>query len=215
MKKIVVCLLTICMMITQINVFASEEDFSLKINRLIDYGVVYGDINGNLRLDDSATRAEATTFVCRLLNIKSDSNECKFIDVPKDSWAAGYITAAYQNGLVEGCGDKVFKPEKKVLQSEVVKMIITGLGYAPKAKEQGNYPDGYTTIAQEIGLLNDIIPISNGNVTRKDILNMVYTAIDIPIMQQTVFGANSEYTVMDGSNNTPLITLRKVLGIKE
>lgn len=209
MKRLIVSLLTICTLVVGTNVYAAESDFTAKINDLKAYGIIYGDTDGNLRLDDTLTRAETVTIICRLLNVEGDASECMFTDVEKDFWAAGHITAAFQNGLVDGCGNMLFKPNNKISQSEALKMIITTLGYTPRAHELGGYPVGYITVANEIGLLSDISVASDETITRRDIMNMVHTALDIPIMQQTSFGIDAGYAIMDGSNNLPLITLRK------
>lgn len=44
---------------------------------------------------------------------------------------------------------------------------------------------------------------------------MVYNALDIPLMERTLYGAEEGYTVMNGTNDLPLHTLKNsYLGIE-
>ena len=43
---------------------------------------------------------------------------------------------------------------------------------------------------------------------REDAAYLISNALDVPLLQQTSFGKDAEYTVMDGTDNIPLITLR-------
>ncbi len=64
--------------------------------RLQGLGIISGDPDGNLHLDDSLTRAEMAAVVCRLLGMKEISNKATvFSDVPTEHWASGYIDTAY------------------------------------------------------------------------------------------------------------------------
>lgn len=211
MKKFFIsCALAVCVFASNMSAFAAD-DFSSKINELKGYNIIKGDENGDLHLEDNLTRAETVTIICRLLNLKTDNVVSGFTDVPNDFWAAGYITAAYDNGLIDGCGNGIFNPNGKVTYSEAVKMILSALGYMPKAKELGGYPDGYIDTAKEIGLTDGNVTAASDILKRKDVMELVYKSLDIPIMQVTSFGIGTEYKIMDGNNGNPLITLRKVI----
>lgn len=212
MKKFFIsCTLAVCVFASNMSAFAEDSDFLSKINELKEYNIIQGDENGDLHLENNLTRAETVTIICRLLNLKTDNVVSVFTDVPNDLWAAGYITAAYDNGLIDGCGNGIFNPNGKVTYSEAVKMLISALGYMPKAKELGGYPDGYIDTAKEIGLTDGNVTAASDILKRKDVMELVYKSLDIPIMQVTSFGIGTEYKIMDGNNGNPLITLRKVI----
>lgn len=211
MKKFIAILLMISIWSAGINAFASDDKFLANVSDLSAYDIVLGDENGDLRVDDYITRSEAVAMMCRMLNVTADAKDCIFTDVEKDFWAAGYITAAYQNGLVNGCGGTIFKPSNSILYKEMLKMLVIALGYFPRAKDLGGYPYGYISVADEIGLSHSVDANYNVVLTREDVINLIHTALDIPIMQQSSYGPNSEYTIMNGENNIPLITFRKIL----
>ena len=212
MKKFMMLLLTAFIFVTGTSAFANEVDCTSMANALMVYKIVNGYEDGELHLDNNLTRAEAVTIICRLLSVEpAEDTNCVFTDVEHNFWAKNYIVSAFQNGLVDGCGDNLFKPNNNITYAEITKMIVTALGYTPRAKELGTYPSGYENAAKEMGILNGIIYRSSELITRDDMVKLVYAALDTPIMQQTSFGADAGYTVMDGNNGTPMITLRRIL----
>ena len=58
------------------------------------------------------------------LSVSATALAARFRDVPAGHWAAGYIDAAAENGWVEGCGDGLFQPEKKVTYGEFAAMTL-------------------------------------------------------------------------------------------
>lgn len=101
-----------------------------------------------------------------------------------------------------------FKPDESITVLDAVKIIVTALGYKPKA-ERGGYPDGYINVAEEIGLINKNDFEFKTYATREEVAYLIFRCLDIPLMQQTSFGADAVYNIMDGTANLPLITLRK------
>ena len=101
-----------------------------------------------------------------------------------------------------------------VTNEQMVKMLITALGYAPMTEMMGGYPFGYMKLAAQKGILNGVDSIiGTMPATRGDIAVMIHNAIDTPIMVQTGFGAEVNYEIMDGENGVALETPRnKFLG---
>ena len=76
MKKILSFVLVGIMMLSSISVFATETNNIIggtpaapetKASELISLGILKGDPDGNMRLDDVITRAEATAIVQRFI----------------------------------------------------------------------------------------------------------------------------------------------------
>ena len=182
-------------------------------NDLYSYGIMVGDETGDLRLEDKITRAEFCKMICVCLGFKdketiSHNVTEDFYDVNKNHWAYDYIQVARGLALVEGVGNGYFNPDKKITVQDAVKIIVTALGYKPKAEKEG-YPIGYINTAQEIGLINKGFFELENYATRKEVAYLIYNSLDIPLMQITSFGKDIKYTIMDGTDNLPLITLRK------
>lgn len=184
---------------------------------LVDLGIVTGDPDGNMRLEDSVTRAEMSAIVCRLYGESeaSEAAETTFVDVEKNHWASGYIAMAQSMGVIEGYEDGTFRPENDVTYQEAVKMIISLLGYAPKAELTGGYPGGYMLIALQYGLTSEIDYTPPDPCIRRDVFTFVERALDMPMMLR-ISSESPDYVICNGKDGLPLVTIRgEIFGIAE
>lgn len=203
MKK-VLCLVMVLLMSFSVFASANFEDLSR-------YGIMQGDPNGDLRLEDEVTRAEMVKMILCAQNLGDYGKEqthTRFDDVTIAYWASGYIHAAWQQGIIHGKSETIFAPEDPVTNEEAVKMIVTLLGYSQKAESKGGYPYGYMKMADELELLEGLDLVGAQNALRGDIATLISTALDIPLMQQTGWGADVTYQIMNGKGGVPLVTLR-------
>ena len=180
------------------------------IIELNDMGIISGDPDGDLRLNDSLTRAEMAAIVCRLQAVKDipEVFDQTFTDVPVDHWAAAYIDLAQKAKIINGNGDGTFRPEDKVTYDEAIKMLTSLIGYSPMADELGGYPIGYEIVAMQTKLTDGIAFSGTDVCPRRDIFFMSFGVLDIPLMSQTSYGENPSYVIMDGTNDVPYHTLR-------
>lgn len=81
-------------------------------------------------------------------------------------------------GIVTGDVNKYFNPEVNIKSQEAVKMLICALGYKPLAESSGGYPDGYMTVASNIGLLKNTKIASEEDLTGEQLVNLFYNALD-------------------------------------
>lgn len=208
MKKI------ICLLLLAVNIFcvtASADTTELTETDkkdLYNFEIMIGDENGNLRLKDNITRAELCKMICVALGFKNN-NEIKhtvtedFYDVTTNHWAYTYIQIASGLSLIENIENGYFRPDDSITLEDTIKIIVTALGYKPKAEKEG-----YINIAEKIGLMNKNSFEFKKYTLREDAAYLISNALDIPLLQQTSFGKDAEYTVMDGTDSIPLITLR-------
>ena len=183
-------------------------------DRLRAYEIMQGDENGNLNLEDDVTRAEMAQFIINANNMKKieytvPADEELFTDVPAEHWAYNTIYLAKSLGIINGHGDGTFEPEGKVTYEQAVKMIVSLLGYTPEAEAKGGYPNGFIAVAAEIGLTQYVEFDQTANAIRKDIAIMLDTALDIPVMVQIAYGSQPEYQILNGENESELVTLEK------
>lgn len=81
---------------------------------LREAGIMVGDTNGDMMLDQGLTRAQMATLLTRIIanpdHIEADSsyyrNQCKFTDVPE--WAKVYVGYCVANHLVSGYGNGLY-----------------------------------------------------------------------------------------------------------
>lgn len=221
MKKIISLVMVFLFSVSVIaNAVTDEQKADLK-----ELGIMVGDENGDLRLNDTITRAEVTKMICVAGNISTESQEklifstdpeaqsiFKYPDVPETHWAHKYIKSAKAYGIIEGDENGNFNPENAVTNEEVIKMVVALLGYSPMADTRGGYPAGYTATAVQIGLTKDMQLEVDAPAKRCDVAKIICNALDTPLMYQTGMNFSTqtaEYKIMDGKNGVELITLRK------
>ena len=180
MKKILSIIL-ICLQLLTITAFADGIQLTdAQKEDLYNLGIMTGDENGDLRLNDNITRAEAAKMICVAGNIKLPSNKGEkiFDDVATNHWAYQYIHAAKDSNIVNGDGNGNFNPESNVTNEEIVKMIVCMLGYKEMAEQQSGYPAGYTATASRIGITNNLNLKTKTPATRNDVAIMISNALD-------------------------------------
>lgn len=199
-------------------VFDSATLDESRIKDLYDLGIMIGDENGNLRLDDTITRAEAAKMICVTGNIKPVYTEEKiFNDLSSSHWAYGYVNALWKEGIVSGDEKGNFNPQCNITYEEIVKMTVILLGYREMAEQLGGYPAGYNGAASGIGITNNLNLIPKTNATRKNVAIMLHNSLDIPIMVQKSEDndeGNEVYVILNGKNALPFSSLRGTRGIK-
>lgn len=216
LKKIIAGIMT-TVMITGVSAVLAEKVETPEEN-LMRYGIIEGDADGDLRLEDNITRAEFAKIVCIIKGMsaeESESADTVFPDVSIDHWASGYINIVQGLGIINGYEDGTFRPEENITNAEAVKMLVVALGYEPFAADNGGYPNGYMMAASRFGVLENVTLVFDKPATRKDAFTLVYNSLGTPIMEQTTYGPDPEYVIMNGENGIPLVTLRTLSGFEE
>ncbi|MEE1013082.1 MAG: S-layer homology domain-containing protein [Clostridia bacterium] len=193
---------------------ASTDTYAEAIETLSALGILTGDDADNdgkmdFRPADTITRAEVAAIVCRIQGMNAASQTTTpFADVPSSHWASGYVAQAAGQGIVNGYGDGNFGPDDNVLYEQVVKMLMETLGYNLFAADNGGYPTGYLTAAQRYKVLDGVVGGSTGvEANRGMVAQMVYNAIDTPVMDKYSYGKDATYMIYDGNNGLAYTTL--------
>ena len=197
-------------------VYESPE-WNKYLDELTKYGLFEGDANGDFTPYKNITRAEMAKVLCKALRISPDSyNTQMFSDVDSSHWAYGYVNALATAKIVAGNDDGNFSPDREATYAETVKMLVTAMGYAPRAESLGGYPYGYIETARELDLIKDIDLALDLYCPRYIVFTLMYNALDVPFMIQTGFGENAaEFAVADGINGMDYVTFRyKLTGKK-
>lgn len=150
---------------------------------LAELKIMQGDPDGNLRLDAFVSRAECTKIAVAASSyrdtVATGSKTSPFKDVSADHWAAPYITVAVKNGLCKGYLDATFKPSNTVTYEEALTMFLRVLGYSEEDFGT-SWPDGQIGIAQNIGLCDGLVKSAGQELTRRDVMNIVYNLLNTP-----------------------------------
>ncbi len=133
------------------------------VSKAAKLGIVSGYANGTFRPNAPVTRAEFSAMIARAFGIEPAVSSASFGDT-RSSWAAGYIGALSDLGVVAGYSDNSFKPNAKISRAEMAVMIarVINLSELPAAAAPASFSDvgsdhwaaGVIDQAVSAGLLN-------------------------------------------------------------
>lgn len=214
LKKVLALVIAFSMMLSVV-AFAgypdvpADADYADAVELLSALNIIKGDDLGNFNPENTITRAEAAAVVCRALGLENSAAGAKgitaFTDVPADHWATGYINLATQNGVINGHGDGTFGPEDPVTYDQMVKMLVCALGFEPMAAQKGGFPTGYLVVANNYKMTAGVT--ATAEAPRKTVAQLTANALSTPKMDQTSYGVNAEWEVLDGKNDRDYATL--------
>ena len=178
------------------------------VSTLSSLGILTGYEDGSFNPTGDITRAEFCAVVCRALGAKvSGSAVTGFSDVAADHWASAYISYVAGLGIVNGMGDGTFAPDANVTFEQAVKMLVVALGFEPMAAQKGGYPTGYMVVANTYGITEAISAVQDAAASRAVVAQLVYNALDVPMMDQTGFGTQINFEILDGTGDKAYKTL--------
>lgn len=181
---------------------------------LSELNVLNGYEDGTFKPEKALTRAEFITAVMRMVTqgeqaIKSAAPKICFGDVALNHWAFDTISAAAEQGLINGYVDGRFLPDNPVTYNQAVKILICALGYSEKAEKAGGYPYGYLLEAAELGISEKITAEFENYITRGMAALLMNNALDVTMAnkktpRQIKSGVYATYYVSpSGSDDNP------------
>lgn len=180
MKKILTTLLVTVIMVFGVNCsFASVDNDKLEVIRIL--GIMNGDENGDLHLNDKVTRSEfVKMLVCASTykdKVPQVSYYSPYSDVPYTHWSAGYVQLAVEQGWVNGYTDGTFRPNNTITLEEAVKLVLGIMGYT-SSDIVGSYPYGQLALYDSLGLDKKISAVQGTELTRTDCVNLFYNMLN-------------------------------------
>ena len=133
-----------------------EADYSDAAKHLAAIGILKGDENGNLMLDQNVTRYQAALFFVQAITGKTDPSvwnadkSAIFSDVPEYGTAIDYLAGL---GLIIGRGDGTYGYHDNITYQDMLVLAVRTLGYET---EDMSYPYGYILEAGKLGLTENI-----------------------------------------------------------
>ena len=218
MKRILTVFLCAVMMLS-LSVYANDSAVTEESNaeELKSYGIMQGDTDGNMRLSDELTRAEAVTLIVRLYGFEPETSDAvtvnKFSDM-ENHWALNAAIIAENLRLTETEKGEAFKPDEKITAQEFLKMLVCLLGYKEVAERKAPDFVGYIMQASQMGVTNSVPLVTDKPLTRGQAAKLICNSLDIPLMVQTSFGKNNEYMIMNGKNGVAYQSIRTTFGEK-
>ncbi|MBP3966918.1 S-layer homology domain-containing protein [Paenibacillus lignilyticus] len=155
----------------------TELSTQAKFDALKAAGVFSGFPDGSAGLDKEMTRAEFAKVLTKLSELAENSAANVYSDVAKTHWAAGFIGAASEAGLLNGLGAGKFGPSGKVTIEQIAKVADLVAGVEPSDKEVTGkvsaWAKGFVAAAIEAGLLPEL-PSYQVNATRGQLVDVAY-----------------------------------------
>lgn len=131
-----------------------DTDYELAVKMLNSYGIISGYPDGSFKPSKTLTRAELTSIALNMKRVDLSEYKVKnnaFIDVADDHWAYKAINYAYENGIINGYGDGLFKPDKEVTYSEAITILVNTSGHKSLIElTDQDWPNNYIQVAKEL-----------------------------------------------------------------
>lgn len=154
---------------------APAQDEAAQVLAALD--IMVGDENGDLRLDASISRAEFTKMAVAASTSRDSVGDTVSVkpypDVPQTYWAAPYIKAAVDLGLVQGDLYGNFNPGRSITLAEGVTIVLRLLGYEDSAFT-GVWPSGQMAQYRALKLDQGVSAGQDSAMTRRDALYLFY-----------------------------------------
>ena len=164
--------------------------------------IMVGDAeSGAFRPDDTIRRSEFAKVAVMALGMEdiADSSKypTKFPDVVSNHWANGYINVAVNQGIIIGDDLGNFRPDDTITYAEAATVLVRLIGHTPAAERKGGFPQGYLSVAASTGITKNAVAADNSAVIRGMVAQMTSNALVAKKMEQTSFGSDESYKVVD------------------
>ena len=154
---------------------APAEEDAAQVLAALD--IMVGDASGSLNLDASVTRAEFTKMAVAASTSRDAVGDTVAVkpypDVPQTHWAAPYIKAAVDLGLVQGDLHGNFNPSRTITLAEGVTIVLRLLGYED-ADFTGVWPSGQMAQYRALDLDEGVTAGQDSAMKRRDALYLFY-----------------------------------------
>ncbi|MBL8062232.1 MAG: S-layer homology domain-containing protein [Anaerolineales bacterium] len=94
-------------------------------------GITAGCGNGMYCPDAPVTRAQMAVFSLKIkhgTSFKPTVVPTTFTDVPANHWAAVWIEQFFQEGITQGCGNRLYCPEQPLSRDQMAVLLVKALG---------------------------------------------------------------------------------------
>lgn len=175
----------------------SSASYAQAIDELTALNVINGYEDGTFQPDKLVTRAEFAKMIITALGSSelaqaeaASGRDTQFTDVTGSHWAAGYVTAASSNAIVNGMGDGTFAPDSNITYAQAMKMLVCAAGYEQWSVDKGGWPDGYMYYGNQLKIGNGVKDVTDSTeITRAQVAQMIDNVLTAPVCVDT-----KEYT---------------------
>jgi Big-like domain-containing protein len=173
-------------------VFAVDTEDKVEVGAFLEtVGVLQGDEEGNLMLDNTLLRRDMVILLSRLMGVEEVAKDfpaesLTFKDIT-DAHYNGYIAWSVENGLIKGHSEDVFGFNENVTAQQYVTVLMRALDYDVE-------DEAYATVladAKELGLCGDLEVENDDQITRGQMAVMTFNALGATMNDSEVTLAES------------------------
>lgn len=174
------------------------------LSKLVSWGVMRGDVTGNLHPNRNITRAEFVTLVNRAYGYDK-MGENPFRDVPDGAWYAEDIRIGYHTGYFAGTSKTTASPRDNLTREQAAvllgrnMMLQSGVGEVMQftdGRKIGEWSRGMVQAIAEAGVVGGYADGSfrpQNKITRGEVGIMLVRAIGTPIQKPGTYTLGSVY----------------------
>ena len=164
------------------------------LDKVVEWGVMRGDIEGNLNENNNITRAEFATMINRAFGY-TQTGATPFRDVSPSEWYAQDVGIAYHVGYMAGTSATTFSPNSNVTREQAAVILSRILMLQPEVGENTLFTDGrtmadwsrgYVASAARYGVISGYPDGSFGpadNLTRGQAAILLVNALGTPLQE--------------------------------
>ncbi len=121
---------------------STEQSWAMPyMEQLVDWGVMRGDIDGNLYPNRNITRAEFVTMINRAYGY-TDVGSIPFADVTGKEWYADDIAIAYKVGYFQGVAGNLAAPKNPLVREQAAMLLARNMMLQENPGEVLDFTDG-------------------------------------------------------------------------
>lgn len=156
--------------------------------------------NENLKDDDILTRNELAKMFYKILSgnplPEYTEYQSPYDDIGEEEY--GYVKLVSEAGIMTGVSNTHFGKDEPVTYIQLLKTVVTLLGYNTHALSRGGWPQGYYTIAAQLGLTQNPPADINYYVTLSGAADVFRLAANAEMMVRTSFNEDEKYEFYKG-----------------
>lgn len=183
-----------CMSLAVPSASAASSTLQPYLDKIVSWGVMRGDINGNLNADRTITRAEFVTLINRAFGY-SKTGTTPFRDVPSTAWYAEDVGIAYTEGYIMGTTATTFSPNSSVTREQAAVILARIMMLEPQvgenvdfsdSRQMGNWSRGLIAAAADYHIVNGYPDGSfkpKNAITRGAAAVMIVNAVGTPLQE--------------------------------
>lgn len=171
----------------------ASASYKQAVDELSALKVIEGYEDGTFQPDKLVNRAEFSKMVITALGSSplaqaeaAAGRDTDFADVKGDHWAAGYVTAAVSQSIINGMGDGTFAPDANITYAQAMKMLVCAAGYEQWSVDKGGWPDGYMFWGNQLKIGNGVKGVNDSTeITRAQCAQMIDNVLTAPVCVDT------------------------------